>query len=302
MRGAHEWSLWSTRARVCVTDVRVLDEAVARTRVLLAEVDDAANRFRAESEINQLRGTLRLSPMLADLVRTTLGAAQDTDGALDPTVGAALAAEGYDRSFPLAPTTTDVVAGTPAPGWRTVRLVDDVLTVPDGVRLDLGALAKAIAADRAAALVHEALGAGVLVALGGDIATAGQGPIGGWQIRVRDHAADPDAHVSLADGWAVATSSTAQRTWTRNGTTRHHLIDPATGRSAVTPWRTVSVAAPTCAGANTATTAAIVKGAAGRAWLVERGLAARLVDHDGLVHLLGGWPPETHEQPSEVAA
>lgn len=300
MRAAHEWSVWSTRARVCVTEVGALDEAVARVRMLLGEVDEVASRFRDDSEVGRLvTGTQRVSPLLADLVRVALDAAADTDGAVDPTVGAALVDLGYDRTLPdLAPAdlTGRPVAppgsARPAPGWRSVRLDDDLLTLPAGCRLDLGATAKAATSDRAAALVADRLGCGVLVSLGGDVATAGPTPPGGWRVRVSDHVDDPDAHVTLSDGWALATSSTLRRRWQRGGRTWHHVLDPATGRSATTPWRTVSVAAPTCAEANALSTAVVVKGDDGLAWVRDRALPARLVDEDHRVHRVGGWPAE----------
>jgi thiamine biosynthesis lipoprotein len=70
----------------------------------------------------------------------------------------------------------------------------------------------------------------------------------------------------------------------------HHVVDPATGRSAEVVWRTVSVAAATCVDANVAATAAIVRGARSPAWLESLGLPARLVRPDGTVLRVGGWP------------
>jgi thiamine biosynthesis lipoprotein len=70
----------------------------------------------------------------------------------------------------------------------------------------------------------------------------------------------------------------------------HHIVDPRTGYPASGPWRTASVAAPHCAAANAAATAAIVAGPGAPAWLFQTGLAARLVSHDGAVRLLGDWP------------
>jgi thiamine biosynthesis lipoprotein len=166
--------------------------------------------------------------------------------------------------------------------------------MPPGVVLDLGATAKAAAADLLATRIHEQLGAGVLVSLGGDIATAGRAPAGGWQVLVQDGDHDPVSHVALPAGGALATSSTARRTWERDGRTLHHILDPATGLPAESPWRTVSVAAETCAAANTASTAAVVRGVEGVRWLQAHHLTARLVSTDGGVLLLGGWPAERH--------
>jgi len=102
----------------------------------------------------------------------------------------------------------------------------------------------------------------------------------------------PSAVVVLGDGCAIATSSTITRTWQRGAARLHHILDPATRRPAAPVWRTVTVVANTCVDANTATTAAIVRGRTARPWLASRGVAARLVDYDGRVHTLGGWPSE----------
>jgi thiamine biosynthesis lipoprotein len=88
----------------------------------------------------------------------------------------------------------------------------------------------------------------------------------------------------------VATSSVTCRQWRRGGQRLHHIVDPRTGYPAAGPWRTVSVAAPRCAAANAAATAAIVAGPDAPAWLAGTGLPARLAGHDGGLLLLGGWP------------
>jgi thiamine biosynthesis lipoprotein len=169
-----------------------------------------------------------------------------------------------------------------------VRLRDRELTVPHGVLLDLGATAKAAAADRIATLVALRLGVGVLVALGGDIATAGPAPDGGWQVLVQDRPGDPDCTVRLPAGAALATSSTAGRAWGRPGELLHHILDPRTGRPAPTVWRTVSVAAYSCLRANTLSTAAVVRGAGAVDLL--RDVPSRLVTPGLDVLRLGGWP------------
>ncbi len=164
--------------------------------------------------------------------------------------------------------------------------------MPADTQLDLGATAKAAAADRCARLVHDHVGTGVLVSLGGDIATAGSAPAGGWQVTVQDLPYDVPQQVTLTEGAAIATSSTAKRTWRQGDEQHHHLVDPATGRSATGPWRSVSAVAPTCVRANVATTAALVRGDDALLWLRRTGLPARLVSHTGSVVTLNGWPRE----------
>jgi thiamine biosynthesis lipoprotein len=289
-----QWSVWSTVARIVVTDPARLAEATDLVKTELAAVDAACSRFRADSELRRAcraggRPVL-VSPLLAHLVAAALDAARRTGGAVDPTVGAAMCGLGYDRDF--AALTGRAVAPAvrvfDTPDWRAVRLNVRELTVPDGVLLDLGATAKAVAADRAAARVAERLDVGVLVALGGDIATAGPAPEGGWQVLVQDRPGDPADTVRLPAGAALATSSTAARTWGRPGELLHHIVDPRTGRPAPVVWRTVSVAAHSCLRANMLSTAAIVRGH-GAVDLLGRA-PSRLVTPSLEVLCLGGWP------------
>jgi thiamine biosynthesis lipoprotein len=171
-----------------------------------------------------------------------------------------------------------------------VTLDDGVVTVPPGVLLDLGATAKAVAADQCAARVHAVTGSGVLINLGGDIATAGPSPEGGWHVGVRDADGEPQTSLTLPGGTALATSSTLRRRWRRGDDLLHHIVDPRTGLPADPVWRTVSVAAHTCFAANTVTTAAVVRGWRALDWIASLGMSGWLVDRDGNVHTVGGWP------------
>ncbi|MBL7254052.1 FAD:protein FMN transferase [Paractinoplanes lichenicola] len=287
-----QWNVWGTVARVVVTDPERLSSAAAVLKAELAAVDRACSRFRDDSELRRActGRPVTVSPLLAELVAAALTAARETGGDVDPTVGAALCGLGYDRDF-AALTGREVAPAVrvfTAPDWRSVRLEDRELTVPAGVLLDLGATAKAVTADRAAARIAAELGVGVLVALGGDIATAGDGPDGGWRVLVRDRPEDPSCTVRLPAGAAMATSSTASRTWGRPGELLHHIVDPRTGRPAPRVWRTVSVAAFSCLRANTLSTAAIVRGHDAPALL--GGAPSRLVTPALDVLRLGGWP------------
>jgi thiamine biosynthesis lipoprotein len=293
---AAEWPVWTTTARLVVTDAGALPVARRLTESVLRDVELACSRFRPDAELNRLPAgqPVRVSRLLAELVGEALEAARLTSGDIDPTVGGILADLGYDRDLDRLP--ADGPALPPVrrrvPGWKRIRLEGQWLTVPAGVTVDLGATAKASAADRCAALVHQYCDVGVLVSLGGDIATAGPAPLGGWQVLVRDRPGEPETTVTLAEGAALATSSTLSRWWRRGGRRLHHIIDPATCLPARATWRTVSVAAATCVTANTATTASLVRGEPALDWLRRNDLAARLVDCDGLVHTVGDWPAE----------
>ncbi|MCW2755842.1 MAG: rane-associated lipoprotein involved in thiamine biosynthesis [Marmoricola sp.] len=292
-----EWSVWTTTARLVVTDPALLASARRMVEEYLAAVDVAASRFRPDSEISALARsrvtTHTVSPLLGTLVAVALEAADATDGAVDPTLGTVLTQLGYgaggldvpDLEQPRPQITSQRYAT-----WRDVALDGDRLVMPAGTILDLGATAKAYAADHCAVMIARDLRCGVLLSLGGDLRVAGPEPEDGWNVLVKDGDDEPSSQILLSGAQAVATSSTLHRTWYRNGQLMHHVIDPLTGTPAAPFWRTVSVAASSCLLANTLSTQAIVVGHPAVAILEGQGVAARLVDADRHVQLIGGWP------------
>jgi FAD:protein FMN transferase len=292
--------------RLVVTRPGSLAAAWAAVEATLRDVDLAYSRFRTDSELSIVNAspgrTHELSPLLAAAVAGALRAARLTGGAVDPTVGGAMRVVGYDVTFaeiaPRGPALNLVVR--PVAGYHHVRFNEQARTLqlPVGVELDLGATGKGLAADLAAAAAIAAAGpgAGVLVSLGGDIATSGEAPSGGWVVQVGEDSRAPISPgaeaISITSG-AIATSSTTVRRWIRGEVVLHHILDPRTGLPATGPWRTASVVARTCLDANLAATAAIVKGEEAAAWLDAMGLPARLVANDGVIRRIGGWPEAT---------
>ena len=303
--GTRTFTALGTFASLLVSDRLDLELAYGLLAGELLAVDLACSRFRRDSElwrVNHAGGhPVEISRLLTQALATALAAARITDGDVDPTCGRSLARLGYDRDFARARQDTTELAAppAPAPGWQTVELDTERRTVrvPATVMLDLGATAKALAADRAAARISAAVNGGVLVNLGGDIRVAGPPPAGGWRVGILDDlvcAADAGQAglgraVIIRDG-GLATSSTRARAWQRGGARLHHIIVPGTGLPADSCWRTVSVAAATCVDANTASTAAILRGERAVRWLEELRLPARLVRRDGTTVLTAGWP------------
>jgi FAD:protein FMN transferase len=285
---------------VVVVQAPALRQAEQLLAAELEAIDRTCSRFRPDSELmraNDAAGRLLpTSALFTQAVRVALRAAEQTRGAVDPTVAPALVALGYDRDFAaMDADATDVVRGVPAAGWRGVAFDARrrLLRLSPECRLDLGATAKALAADRAARAIAAATGSATLVDLGGDVATAGTSPPGGWPVHVTDDhraGAGAEGQTVTVSGGGLATSSTTVRRWRRGGRPVHHIVDPATGEPAAPVWRTVSVAAASCVDANTASTAAIVRGASAPRWLASLGLPARLVDPDGGVVTVGAWP------------
>jgi thiamine biosynthesis lipoprotein ApbE len=286
--------------RLVVAEPERLDGAWTAVHRVLRDVDQACSRFRPDTELAGLNSSpetaVCVSPLLARALDVALRAARLTDGAVDPTVGTAVRLGGYDRDFSILPADGEplrLVAGR-VPGWRSVELDRGrrLVRLPRGVEIDLGATAKALAADLAAEAAHVAAGCPALVSLGGDVAVQGA-PREGWRVQVGEDSGAPIAdgeEVVAIQAGGLATSSTTVRRWRRGGVELHHIVDPWTGLPAEAPWRTVSVAARTCVDANTASTAAVVLGERAIAWLEAARLPSRLVDRAGAVRRVAGWP------------
>lgn len=264
------WSCWGGTAVVATTDPERLDVARVAVERTIEAFDAACSLFRPDSELSRLNAAagsfVAVGPVLRDAITAALRAAQLTDGDVDPTLGKAVIARfSFDANAGLA------------------RLAP-------GMALDLGATAKALAADHGAAAAVEQAGCGVLVSLLGDIAVAGEPPAGGWTVRVTDDhrfdVSEPGQSVRITGG-GLATSSTVAR--------GDHILDPSTGAPAGDTWRTVTVAASSCLDANIASTAAVVRGAGAAEWLSSLGLAARLVSSDGVATHVAGWPADGEE-------
>jgi thiamine biosynthesis lipoprotein len=283
---------------VVVDEPAALPAAMDIVESEVSEIDRVCSRFREDSELSRLnRGChntdVGLSPLLEEAIVEALRTAEMTGGLVDLTIGKRLEEVGYTITF------RDLPANGPAldlrvqraVGWRSIAYdpVAHTVRLPEGVAIDLGASGKAWAADRCADAVATRLGVSVAVDCGGDIAFRGSHPPGGWPVRVSsDIGADDWQDIVVFDG-GLATSGTTMRRWRRGGVELHHIIDPATGLPAQTPWAVVSVAAATCVEANAAATAAVIMGERAIAWLDEARLPARLVDVDGGVHFAGGW-------------
>jgi len=294
------WAL-GTFCSILVTRPATLNAAQRILSAELAKIDLACSRFRPDSELSALNRSngrrVAVSATLARALLVALWAAETTDGDVDPTCGRSLVALGYDKDYSELAADTSALAEppAPAPGWRYVDFnpARRTIRVPPGVLLDLGATAKALAADLAADAIYTQLGTGVLVNLGGDVAIAGQAPGGGggWRIGVDDGVTTADdPHCVAVEAGGVATSCPAVRGWRRGDRDLHHIVEPSTGQPAEIYWAAASVAAATCVDANTASTAAIVRGRAARGWLQDLRLPARLVTPDGRVVTTGGWP------------
>ena len=252
------------------------DAELEHVRALFDERDRMFSRFRADSELNRVNAVrvAALSPEFARTLAVAFAAAVATDGLVDPTVGGAVEAAGYDRDFDLLEPSPVPAAPASVPGVRSLRVANTFVHRPLGTTIDLNGIVKSLAADDSLRL----LGRGGFVSAGGDIATQGECVV----------ALPGAAAVTLQSG-GMATSGPATRRWLRDGQWHHHLIDPRTGKPSSSRWSYVTVAAGDCVGADVAAKAAYLLDAHGPDWLDERGLAGRFVTANGSVVRNAAW-------------
>ncbi|WP_376793480.1 FAD:protein FMN transferase [Thermoflexus sp.] len=309
-----EISFWAMGCQMkAVVDSESLHAAAALQEVprWFAAWERRLSRFREDSELSRLNRSagraIPVSSTLWEVLRAALLAAQISEGLVVPTILSALEAAGYDRPFERvlaeAPWELAGTWTTRTQAWQWIRLDPGqrTVTLPNGVGLDLGGIAKGWAADRVVRRLE--LYGPALMDAGGDIAVSGPMRDGQpWPIGV----ADPRRTAQVLPGdlpligviriarGGVATSGRDVRRWRRGGQEHHHLVDPRTGRPAQTDILTVTVVAPTAYEAEIAAKVVFLLGSRdGLAWLERRpGMAGLIVREDGEILCSSQWAME----------
>ncbi len=251
---------------------------LAAVQRLFEEADRRFSRFRAGSELCRVNATAgrvtAVSRPFADMLELAVWAAEQTSGLVDPTLGAAVEAAGYDRDFMELPGDGPPAAAGEPGAWHRVALHGQALSIPATMRLDLNGVVKSQTVDRALELIAGE----AFVSAGGDVAVRG-----GVDVALPSGGA-----VRLEEG-GLATSGSERRRWRRGGVLLHHLIDPATGAPAAVEWEQVTVAGASCVDADVAAKAAFLLDGEGPAWLDEHELPGRFLRFDGSVLENDNW-------------
>jgi FAD:protein FMN transferase len=274
-------------------------------RTLFSEWEQTLSRFLPESELSQLNqqaGTpVAVSDLLYDVLATALTAAQATEGVYDPALLDQLVQLGYDRTFDDLPADRfdPLIPGEPGGRWRGIK-VDPIrrqVTLPAGIKLDFGGIAKGMAVDVALEHLHQCGVSHALVNAGGDLAVLGLPPtLEQWLVAVPGQG--QFWTIPLHHG-AVATSGIAHRHWWQGTTMRHHILDPRTGLPAQSDLWSVTVVADRCEQAEVAAKVAFILGSGlGADFLRKHHIAGLLVHQDGTWETVEPWPAHLMEEVS----
>ena len=266
-------------------------------RTLFAEWEETLSRFLPESEPSQLNrqaGTNFLaSELLFTVMSSALAAAQATEGLYDPTLLNQLVQLGYDRTFEELPAELPAAERPTFPGgrWRDIHVnrALRLVTLPPGVSVDFGGIAKGMTVDAALEQLRLEGIYPALVNAGGDLAVLGVPPLEKqWPIEVQGKSRS--WVIPLHHG-AFATSGVARRHWLQGTHMRHHLIDPRTGLPAQSGLWSVTVVAARCEQAEVAAKVAFLLGVErGSEFLHKLAFAGLLVREDGTWTTVGSWP------------
>ncbi len=272
-------------------------------RELFTDWEERLSRFLPESELSRLNrqaGTpVPVSPLLYHVLATALTAARATEGVYDPALLDQLVRLGYDRTFEKVPMERfdPLIPGEPGGRWRGIK-VDPIhrsVTLPTGIRLDFGGIAKGMAVDASLQALRQHGIQAALVNAGGDLAVMGQPEhTQQWQISVPGR--EQYWTIPLRHG-AIATYGIARRHWWQGEMLQHHLLDPRTGLSAQSDLWSVTVATDRCEQAEVAAKVAFILGSqAGAAFLRKYHIGGLLIHLDGTWETVEPWNARVMEK------
>jgi thiamine biosynthesis lipoprotein len=234
-------------------DANLAQRALHAVERFFHEAHGRFTRFEASSELSALNASagnpFTVSPPMFEVVELAVKCAALTDGWFNPTIIGALESAGYDRTFEAIKNARNQRSTTASAIGSVSAIKLDArqrtITLPEGVRIDLGGIAKGWAVQKTAQQL--AIYGPCLVDAGGDMMTFGVVPGSrSWSIELADPRDSTNDVLTLyLRDQAVATSGINRRRWQRNGTWQHHLIDPHTGRPSDSDLLTATVVAPT---------------------------------------------------------
>jgi thiamine biosynthesis lipoprotein len=264
--------------RLYAADAALAQRAFAAARAVIGQLEQRYSRYRSDSlttRVNAAAGSderIAVDEETAGLLDYAATAHAESGGRFDLTSGVLRRA--WDFRSGRLPEPSAIAALLPLVGWSQVHWQRPWLALPRaGMELDFGGLVKEYAADAAARACQEAGIAHGLVELGGDLAVIGPHPDGSpWRVGVRHprRVGEALAVVELSSG-GIASSGDYERYLVVDGQRYAHLLDPRTGWP-VQGMAAVSVLAPSCLIAGTASSIAMLHGLEARAWLARLGL------------------------------
>lgn len=271
------------------TALREAEDLVRRLEGQLSVTDAGSEIYAANHSEGQ---SVPVSPDTEELISFALSMAEETGGALDPTIYPVLTAWGFTTEERQVPAQSEIDALLPLVDYGQIQLSEGRLTVPQGAAVDLGAVAKGYTGDQVAALLKERCVTSALINLGGNVQAVGGKPDGSpWRIGVRDPFSEQNLGVLEVEDCAVVTSGGYQNYFIgEDGQVYWHILDPETGYPARTGLASVTVVAPEGKRCDALSTALFVMGLEDALdfWRTAGGFELILVTEDRQIYVTPG--------------
>lgn len=222
-----------------VMDFTIYGESglIDQSESLIASLESLVSVTDADSElyaINQT-GSGTLTGKASSLMEQALEICRRTDGALDLSIYPIVRAWGFTTGSYQVPDEAEIQALLPLVDYRKIQYdaADGDVTLPEGMKIDLGSVAKGYAGQLAAQMLREHGVQSALLNLGGNVQTVGAKPDGSpWQIGIKDPQGEDAMMVLSVEDQAVVTSGGYERYFEQDGQTYWHIMDPSTGHPA----------------------------------------------------------------------
>jgi len=274
------------------------EEAVRQATEELHRLDRLFAVTRVESDIARINAangdTVIVSEETAEILRLALRIWEETNGQFSPGLYALQRAWGFTVGENRVPGEEEIRNLLGYVNVGDIRLEGLAVTVPAGMELDLGAIAKGYAGDRLAEIVRGLGVESALFFLGGDVLALGERPGGGpWRVALQDPLGSPGGHLGVLEvsDAAVNTSGSYERQFVaEDGQVVHHILDPLTGRPAESGLISVTTVTAEGARGDALATALFVMGLEAGIAFVERtaDLEAVFVTADGRIYVTEG--------------
>ena len=222
-----------------VMDFTIYGESglIDQSESLIASLESLVSVTDANSElyaINQT-GSGTLTGKASSLMEQALELCRRTGGALDISVYPIVRAWGFTTGSYQVPDEAEIQALLPLVDYRKIQYdaATGTVTLPEGMEIDLGSVAKGYAGQLAAQMLRNSGVESALLNLGGNVQTVGAKPDGSpWQIGIKDPKGEDAMMVLSVADQAVVTSGGYERYFEQDGQTYWHIMDPFTGHPA----------------------------------------------------------------------
>lgn len=207
-------------------------------------------------------GSVSMREDTAVLINKAKELYENAAGAFDITMYPLMELWGFYSGNHHVATESEISELLSATGTDKLMLDGEIISLPDGMGVDLGGITKGYASDKVAEVLREKGVKSAIVSLGGNIYAIGSNINGNpWNVGIQDpENAQGYAGVVAVSDMAVVTSGTYQRFFEAEGKAYHHILDPETGCPAESGLCSVSIICENGALADGLSTALLVMG------------------------------------------